>query len=82
MTALKLISDGEKTVSPLRDPFSVDGIEQVFLFSTRTYGKEWMHTGSIKFLNGMTKGEQEFKGESVSSILSQMKSFVETLEKR
>lgn len=70
----------EGSLSVLNDPFSTQTIESVTVRVYKGYfNGAFTASGTVKFKNGNTKGEQEFTGESFDHITQQIKSFIETL---
>ena len=70
-----------KSLSPLKNPFSKECVESVFIHSSRSiFSSDFRHSGKVSFKNGNTKGEQEFSGESFEVVLNKMQEFVKTLE--
>ena len=69
-------------VLPITDPFKNECIEKicVFCYPNSTYNKPV--SGHICFRNGNTKGEQEFEGTDIVSVIKEMYRFCEQLQRR
>lgn len=70
----------DSAASVLNDPFSKNNMIGLSTYCSVGYNGEWSYRGTVNFKNGDTEGEQSFKGESLSGLLTKMQAFVETLE--
>lgn len=70
------IGNNEKQLSILNDPFKKDKVQRIHIF---VYPQENRCSGGIKFQNGATTGEQEFKAETLVEIVKKMEAFINTL---
>jgi len=67
--------------SCLKDPFGKISIKSIGTYSyISDYSEKWVFTGTVKFENGDTKGEQAFSGNSFDEVVLKMKSFFEELK--
>lgn len=71
--------DGEKALSPVKNPFSKKNVVSMMIYSHQFFG-EWKHSATVTFKNGDTEGKQEIKGESVNEVIQKTDAFFKTLE--
>ena len=66
----------------LKDPFSKTKITRISVSSAESIFNKgtFYHTGTIKFQNGNTKGEQSFSEDSFDNVVIKIKSFLEGLK--
>jgi hypothetical protein len=69
----------EKLPSILKDPFSKINVRRIYVSFSYTFN-QWQANGSVEFLNGDTKGEQKFEGETFDEVVLKIKTFLETLK--
>lgn len=71
----------EKMPSVLKDPFNKNSVKRIYVsYRENIFGQDWYATGCVEFLNGSTKGEQEFKGASFDEVVAQIKVFLNELK--
>lgn len=71
----------DSAASVLNDPFSTNCMVGLSTYCSVGFRGEWSYTGTVKFKNGDTEGEQRFKADSLGALLTKMQAFVETLER-
>lgn len=69
-------SEGTSDVSPINYPFRQNSFESLHIFAYRSGNI----SGGIEFKNGMTKGQQDFKANSIRELLTQMEAFIAKLD--
>lgn len=80
MTEIK-ISDKETGLSVIQDPFKKTMVTHIHVHAIKGFlGGKWTFSGSVKFENGNTKGEQEFKGENFDDVVLKIKAMIDNLE--
>lgn len=76
------LREAQEQISILKDPFQSDKLEGLNLFAMKnTFNGSWRYSGTVKFQNGNTKGEQGFTGNDVGDVLHQMEAFISNLSK-
>jgi len=71
---------GNEKLDVIKNPFAKKRISELWIrFAPEMFSHEWKATGTLKFQNGNTKGEQRFEGDSVDEIIIQMKKVIESL---
>lgn len=66
--------------SIVNNPFDTNSITSVCLQSRKSlFSDKWIHTGTVDFENGRTKGEQRFEGKDIDDVLTQIREFVQEL---
>lgn len=69
-----------KSLSVVKDPFNKNSVRRIWFCASDWRGDgEWIFSGSVEFQNGLTKGEQDFKGKSIEDVITQLQSFLEEL---
>lgn len=77
---LEIFKAERKAVSPVTDPFKKKCIDSIHLHALkRTFSDDISVSGSVKFINNNTKGEQEFEAATLDELLYKIKTFVEKL---
>ena len=67
-------------ISVVNDPFKIDKVVEFNIWcNISIFSKRWEYSGEVIFKNGNTKGEQQFEGEDLESLLKKMKAFMESL---
>ena len=71
-----------KMLSVINDPFKKSKVTMVYVCGNRSlFDKDkFRFSGTVKFENGNTKGEQEFEGESFDDVVLKIKAMLETME--
>lgn len=70
----------EDAPSIIKDPFNKDGFNGLSIFVNRKWiGDGWSITGVVKFKNGNTNGEQDFRNQTLDGLLIEMKQFLDSL---
>lgn len=78
---LKLFGNTSSVPSSLNNPFATDKVERIFIcMGKRMLDGTFYFSGSVKFSNGHTKGEQEFEGTDIMDVVKQIYSFLEQLK--
>lgn len=70
----------DSAASVLNDPFNRSSMVGLSTYCSVGYDGRWSYRGTVKFKNGDTEGEQNFKGDSLNALLVKMQAFVETLD--
>lgn len=79
---LKLLGNGNGNQLPaeVKNPFSMEYIEEIHLHCTKKWLGEGFHIwGTVKFKNGDTEGTQEFKAEGLGDLFVKIHNFCERL---
>ena len=75
-----LFGDTKILPSEINNPFNFDSITAI---SIRYYKSSWDNgrnfRGSVDFENGLTRGTQDFNGESLSDVFKQIHDFCDKL---
>lgn len=78
---LKLFGNTSSVPSSLQNPFVYDKVESMFIHMQKgLFDGKFKFSGSVSFINGMTKGEQKFVGADIMDVVKQMYSFLEELK--
>lgn len=73
------VSDfGNQKLSIIKDPFNKTQITTIFVHASSWYNK-WTFTGTVKFTNGNTSGEQSFTGSSFDDVVLQIKAMIDNM---
>jgi hypothetical protein len=70
-----------KAITPFNDPFGSRHVERIYMFIYMHDGKPSV-SGSVKFKNGETSGEQEFRADTLEELLLKIKFFIQTIDKK
>lgn len=74
---------GEGALDIIKNPFEFQNIEQIHIHSVKSLiGNKFTHFGRVCFSNGNTKGEQEFKGDNLSDVFTQVYNFCNQLNNK
>lgn len=66
--------------SAYSEPFKVDNVETIHIYLNKNiWTKEVQVTSIIEFKNGNTKGEQQFKTQTIEEGIKQMQQFLNQL---
>ena len=79
---LKLLGNGNGNQLPaeVKNPFSMEYIEEIHLHCTKKLFGDGFHIwGTVKFKNGDTEGTQEFKAEGLGDLFVKIHDFCERL---
>ena len=72
---------GNSKIDVIKDPFKLPNIAYIRVSSSKnSYGYGWSHRGTVEFINGGTKGVQEFEGENFDAVVQKISVFLKTLE--
>lgn len=68
-------------MSILADPFKKDKwtAVHIHMYNAGKYGSSVTISGKVEFENGATKGEQEFKADTMPELLQKIEAFMTTL---
>lgn len=70
----------KKQIMDFKDPFQKTCIESISTHCFRGYDRNVVNiSGRVKFINGNTKGEQEFTAEDFPSLVKKMDDFINSL---
>ena len=71
----------EKLPSEIKNPFGKEQVERISVtfWKTPFPPRLWEAYGSVDFLNGNTKAEQKFKGETFDEVVVKIKAMLENL---
>ena len=78
----KLLGNGNGSQLPaeVKNPFSMEYIEEIHLHCTKKLFGDGFHIwGTVKFKNGDTEGTQEFKAEGLGDLFVKIHDFCERL---
>lgn len=70
---------GKSNLGILKDPFAAKNVSDISMFYSNYFGDGWRWSGTVKFKNGNTLGEQKFKHENFDVIVKQINDFIESL---
>lgn len=71
----------DAAVSIVQNVFYQRCMESVRIYARRQiFGRGFCYSGSVEFKKGKTSGEQEFEGENLADIITQIEHFIATLE--
>lgn len=77
MGLLKMFESKEgQSLSILADPFKKEKVTRIVIFM---YPQANDVHGTVEFRNGLTKGEQDFRCNSLAQIAHEMESFINSL---
>ena len=80
MFKLSGTSNGNQLPAEVKNPFSMEYIEEIHLHCTKKWLEDGFHIwGNVKFNNGNTEGTQKFEAESLGELFVKIHSFCERL---
>jgi hypothetical protein len=81
MDLTKIENFGNQSLpSIIKDPFNKNKIYNIEVsFSDWSMNGGWKAEGTVRFANGNTKGQQNFKGQSFDDVVAQIKTMIENL---
>jgi hypothetical protein len=69
----------ESLPSIINDPFNKKSIVAIHVFYQDYWDSgKWEASGTVKFKNGDTSGEQKFKGKTFDEVVSAIKIFIQS----
>lgn len=80
---MRLLGFGEKKQAlptVIKDPFKKNTIEGISVHVSKNFHGKYYAWGYVEFQNGMTKGKQEFKGDTFDDVMSQIKAMLDNLD--
>jgi len=66
--------------SVIKDPFQLNNIRKLFIYSAIGIAGQWIHTGEVEFVNGQTLGTQKFQGDTTDEVIFKIKEFLKELQ--
>lgn len=81
ITLFKNNADKNDILTDLKNPFNKQCIDAVNIniYKSMFYPYEVIHTSTIKFKNGNTKGEQKIEANDLKSLLTDIQFFIDNL---
>jgi hypothetical protein len=70
-----------KMPSVITDPFKKGRVTGIHVHASKSIiGGGWSFSGTVKFENGQTAGEQKFNGDSFDDAVLKIKAMIDNLE--
>ena len=78
---MSIIDIKGKAISDLKDPFSEECIREVHFscYKQRIFTGGEYYSARVEFVNGNTKGRQDFEAESFPALVKKVETFVKEL---